>query len=97
MLAGLGGRDHLVCVLVWIAGHIDNVDGRILEHRLEIRVGLDAPPMSRANLVAVQESRRVNSCDLRSVGFVDCVDMGSGGPSVSYDANVEFYHNDSGG
>ncbi len=52
--------------------------------------------MSRANLVAIQESRGVNGSNLRLPGIVDCVDMGAGGPSVSYNANVEFFHNDSG-
>ena len=56
MFAGPGGRDHLVGMLVWVTGHIDHIDRRILQHRLEIRVGLNAPPMSRANLVAIQES-----------------------------------------
>ena len=96
MLAGSGGCDHLVGVLVWITSYIDHVDGRILQHRLEIRVGFDAPPMSCANLVAIQESRGVNGSNLRLPGIVDCVDMGTGGPSVPYNANVEFFHNDSG-
>ena len=56
MLAGLGRRDHLVGVLIWVTGHIDHVDGWVLQHRLEIRVGLDTPSMSRANLVSVQKS-----------------------------------------
>ena len=96
MFAGPGGRNHLIGVLVWVTGHIDHVDRRILQHRLEIRVGLDAPPMSCANLIAIQESRGVDRGNLRLPGIVDCVDMGAGGPSITYDANVEFFHNDSG-
>ena len=55
MFAGPGSGDHLVGMLVWVTGHIDHVNGWVLQHRLEIRVGLDAPAVSRADLVTVQE------------------------------------------
>ncbi|SVD69116.1 uncharacterized protein METZ01_LOCUS421970, partial [marine metagenome] len=86
MFSGPCGRDHLVGVLVWVTGHIDHVDGWILQHRLEIRVGFDAAPMSCANLVVIQESRGVDRGNLCLSGIVDCVDMGAGGLSITYNA-----------
>ena len=82
-------------MLVWVAGHIDNVDGRILQHCLEICVGLDTSTMGGADLIVVQQSGGKNCGNLTKAGVVDCVDMSAGRPSVSNDANVEFFHNGS--
>lgn len=92
MLAGLGGGDGVVRVLVRIAADRDDVKSGLLQHLFDIRVSGDLATVFEAELGAFEFARGVDCGDLRVRTGVNGCDMGGGDPAVADDADIVFLH-----
>ncbi len=95
VFAGVRGSDSVFFVLIRIAANGNNVDARVVEHGVEVGVGLDRRAPFLADFGVVEFAGRKNRSDLGLIGGVDGGDVRSGNPAITDDSDIIFFHESS--
>jgi hypothetical protein len=92
VLLRIRSGDGLIAVLARVAGDVHHMDARVSEYGIDALVALDLAAVLGAELRVIQLAGGVDRRDLALGGFVDCLDVSSGCPAISDNADVVFFH-----